>query len=50
MFAYIASATALLKCTGHAEPSTRDVTCVSVIIAAACAMLSPMSHMSLMWS
>ena len=34
MFAYIASAIALLKCCGQAVPSTRDVTVVSVIIAA----------------
>ena len=50
MFACIVSATALLKCCGQAEPSTRDVTVVSVITAAACDMRSPMSHISLMCS
>ena len=48
MFACIASAIVLLKCPGHAEPSTFHDTVVSVIIAAACAILLPRSHSSLM--
>ena len=44
MLACIVSAMVLLKWPGHAEPSTVLVTSVSVIIAAAFAILSPMSH------
>ena len=36
MFSYIASATGLLKCCGQADPRTREVTVVLVIIAAPC--------------
>ena len=45
-----ASAIGLLKYPGHALPSRREVNVVSVIIDAAFAMLSPMRHMSIMWS
>ena len=49
MFALAASATARLKCCGQADPSTRvGSSVVSVIIAAPCAILSPIAHMSLM--
>ena len=47
MLACIVSASALFVWIGHADPSTRDVTVVSVIIAAPCAILSPISHMRL---
>ena len=36
-------------CCGHAEPSTREVIVVSVISVAALAMLSPISHIRLMF-
>ena len=48
MFSYIVSATGLLKCRGHAEPSTRDVTSVFVISAAPFAIASPIAQSSLM--
>ena len=45
MFACIVSATVLLKCPGHADPSTFIAdTSVSVIMAAALAMLLPISQ------
>ena len=50
MFSYMASAIGRLKCPGQALPSRRDVKVVSVISVAAFAMLSPMRHMSMMWS
>ena len=42
--------TGRLKCAGQALPSRRDVKLVSVIKAAAFAMLSAMRHSSMMWS
>ena len=48
MFAYIVSATVLFMCCGHAEPSSREETVVSVISAAPSAILLPMLHISLM--
>ena len=48
MFSYITSATGLLKCRGQAEPSMRELTVVLVIIAAPCAMVSPISRNCLM--
>ena len=50
MFAYIVSATVLFMCCGQADPRRRDVTSVSVIIAAALAIVSPISRSSLMCS
>ena len=44
MLAYCASASALFVWIGHADPSTRDVTVVSVISVAPSAILSPISH------
>jgi hypothetical protein len=49
MFAYAVSATTLFMCCGHADPSTRELIVVSVINDAALAMLSPISHMRLMF-
>ena len=48
MFVYIVSATVLFMCCGHAAPRIRDVTSVFVIIAAALAIVSPISRSSLM--
>ena len=49
MFRYIVSATGLLKCCGHAEPSTRvPVSSTPAIIAAPLAIVSPISHICLM--
>jgi hypothetical protein len=50
MLAYIVSATVLFMCMGHADPSTRMLTSVSVIMAAAFDILFPISHISLMCS
>ena len=49
MFAHVVSATTLLKCCGQALPRT-FVGCSSTpaIIAAAFAIVSPVSHISLM--
>ena len=47
MLAWCVSASVLLVWIGHADPSTRMDTLVSVIIAAPCAILSPVSHMRL---
>ncbi len=44
MLTCIVSAIVLLKCPGHAEPSTVEVTSVSVISVAAWAILSPISQ------
>ncbi len=50
MLAYAASATALLKCCGHADPRTLvGCSSVPVIIAAPFAMESPISHSSLIF-
>ena len=49
MFAQVVSATVRLKCCGHALPSTFDgSSSTPAIIAAAFAIVSPVSHSSLM--
>ena len=50
MLANAASATALLKCCGQADPSTRvGSSSVPVIIAAPLAIASPIAHISLIF-
>jgi hypothetical protein len=48
MFACIVSATVLFMCCGQADPSSREVTFVPVIMAAPSAIVFPVSHISLM--
>ena len=50
MFSYMASPIGTLKCPGQAVPRTRDVQVVSVIMDAACAIVSPICQSFLIFS